>query len=392
MPDVQRGPQPGTEWSSSPSVANSAGEAGSTHTQFFAADGRAPQQDIPSPFPPQAASPLSSHDAPFPNPAQPGFPYPGESAHQESNANGPTHGFPPEWHPGYFNAYGAPSQGAYPAGYGPESRAPDEDKPVSSLHLALIGMILLIGFAIGVGRWWWIDQKLETASTKNPVIAKAPAPPAIDEPPASSIQSSIDRAYIPPALEPDSDTQTEDRGTDLTMDAGPVKTPSAPAASGAKLKSDPLPGSEQVDRPKTTDDSDKAKPASPPAEQSNGQQENKRAYAKENSSRKSTSVTKKERMKEIDRVRSQAYSETSKDRIGGRKSGSSGSSIGPQSERRNSYRAAKLAQHTVTSAQYARCERISHIIRREQCKWQLCNNKWGKGACPSFKHEKPSLF
>jgi hypothetical protein len=38
----------------------------------------------------------------------------------------------------------------------------------------------------------------------------------------------------------------------------------------------------------------------------------------------------------------------------------------------------------------ARCESASNFIFREQCKWQLCNGKWGKNGCPSYQTQASS--
>lgn len=38
----------------------------------------------------------------------------------------------------------------------------------------------------------------------------------------------------------------------------------------------------------------------------------------------------------------------------------------------------------------AKCERASNLFRREQCKWRVCGDRWGKNGCPSYP--KPSSF
>jgi hypothetical protein len=38
-------------------------------------------------------------------------------------------------------------------------------------------------------------------------------------------------------------------------------------------------------------------------------------------------------------------------------------------------------------AMLARCERASNFIRREQCKWEVCNGMWGKNGCPSYEKQ-----
>jgi hypothetical protein len=196
-------------------------------------------------------------------------------------------------------------------------------------------------------------------------------------------------------LDSDRDAKELDNGATFASAPAPVSEPKTPApaeikpATSAKTAGDTSPPQEPS---KASADTVEAPAASSPPEKSSAVQEKKRNSGRTASSQKLASTSKKERIKEIDRVRTQAFSETSKDRVGERKSTAPDSAIGPQSRGRSTLRTSKVAQSGVTSSQYARCERIDHIIRREKCKWDLCNNKWGKGACPSFKHERPFLF
>lgn len=50
-----------------------------------------------------------------------------------------------------------------------------------------------------------------------------------------------------------------------------------------------------------------------------------------------------------------------------------------------------LAQNSVLDSKsnlaqdrYAQCQELSNFLRREQCKWQACNGKWGQDGCPSY--------
>ncbi|MGV3741581.1 MAG: hypothetical protein ACO1NO_04655 [Burkholderiaceae bacterium] len=299
----------------------------------------------------------------------------------------------------HFAAHGGPGQPFHPDAYTHASGMPPEDDSVSPVHVALIVLILLAGLAIGIWRSWWVDEKLETVAAKNPVAAGAPSVAALDD--ASSLQSSIDRAYIPPALLPEehraAESSKKDNAAGLAIDPGPASKASASAAVPQTSLTPEVPpkSSEEASSKALTKQAgseNAPNPLDPSPEQADSKSDKKRKPAKAASSQKLTSSTKKERIKEIDRVRTQAFSETSKDRVGERKSRPPESSIGPQSQRRSSHRASKVAQTLVTKSQYARCERIDHIIRREKCKWELCNNQWGKGACPSFKHDRPFLF
>lgn len=50
---------------------------------------------------------------------------------------------------------------------------------------------------------------------------------------------------------------------------------------------------------------------------------------------------------------------------------------------RHSQSSAKLRAHTV-QGRLARCERLTNIFVREQCRWRLCSDSWGKNGCPSY--------
>ncbi|TCS39258.1 hypothetical protein EDC30_101213 [Paucimonas lemoignei] len=42
--------------------------------------------------------------------------------------------------------------------------------------------------------------------------------------------------------------------------------------------------------------------------------------------------------------------------------------------------------------QYARCESVKGLLRRERCKWDACSGKWGKQGCPAYQHNaRPEL-
>ena len=53
-----------------------------------------------------------------------------------------------------------------------------------------------------------------------------------------------------------------------------------------------------------------------------------------------------------------------------------------------------LAQNSVPSpikagsaqGSYAQCQELGNFFRREQCKWQVCNGKWGQDGCPAYSN------
>lgn len=108
-------------------------------------------------------------------------------------------------------------------------------------------------------------------------------------------------------------------------------------------------------------------------------------------SSKRTTVAKNAKDQEIERIRRQADDELKK----------KGSAPRRADEARNAPRVAERDQDTGRSAatlassnnykvMLAQCEAAPNIFRREQCKWQLCNGKWGKNGCPSYS--KPNNF
>jgi hypothetical protein len=341
---------------------------------------------------------LQTFAGPSDNTAPGGIPHPSHVDPQGIDSGWLARGMSPDPDADHFTAYGPLDPTANSAGYTPEAGLPHEESRLSALHVGLIAIILLAGFAIGMGRAWWIDEKLETASAKTPALAAAAAPSPVEEQ-TPSIQSSMDRAYIPPSLDYDRDAREVDNLAAPAVTPVPVGervTPPLAASttsdSSAKVNGESSPSEESEEPPMASTTTSKTQAASSHAEKPSATQGKKRKSARTGSSQKLASATKKERGREIDRVRTQAFSETSRDRAAQRKSGAPDATLGPQSQRRSPLRTSKVVQNSVTSSQYARCERIDHIIRREKCKWDLCNNKWGKGACPSFKHERPFLF
>lgn len=42
------------------------------------------------------------------------------------------------------------------------------------------------------------------------------------------------------------------------------------------------------------------------------------------------------------------------------------------------------SESTGAAGSYAQCQALGNFFRREQCKWQACNGKWGQDGCPSY--------
>ena len=45
------------------------------------------------------------------------------------------------------------------------------------------------------------------------------------------------------------------------------------------------------------------------------------------------------------------------------------------------------SKSTGTQNKYAQCQERGNFLQREQCKWQVCNGKWGQDGCPSYAND-----
>gem|GEM_PF-5226918 len=51
-------------------------------------------------------------------------------------------------------------------------------------------------------------------------------------------------------------------------------------------------------------------------------------------------------------------------------------------------RATRPPALSFTRQALARCEKADNLFRREQCKWRICEDKWGRDGCPSFERAR----
>lgn len=90
------------------------------------------------------------------------------------------------------------------------------------------------------------------------------------------------------------------------------------------------------------------------------------------------------RSDEIGRLKSQAYAESSRDRL--RRSPppartaprSTADIIKPVSA------TSSKTPASVTRIEFKRCEKIAGLLQREKCKWTVCGTRWENDGCPSF--------
>ena len=88
------------------------------------------------------------------------------------------------------------------------------------------------------------------------------------------------------------------------------------------------------------------------------------------------------REEETMRLKARAYSETQKDRLSKTPSSRSEASPRPSASKRSPRSAS-----TNLSQAVAECSNEVGLFFRERCKWRLCNGRWGKDGCPSYRHD-----
>lgn len=111
--------------------------------------------------------------------------------------------------------------------------------------------------------------------------------------------------------------------------------------------------------------------------------------------KQSPDVGKRDRGEEIDRLKTQAFSETKKDRIDRVTTPASPPGVtrqfSPLSVKQKTFRE-KGATYVATRDAYRKCQRYANFFRRERCKWDLCSGKWGQHGCPAYDHVDSSIF
>jgi hypothetical protein len=103
-------------------------------------------------------------------------------------------------------------------------------------------------------------------------------------------------------------------------------------------------------------------------------------------------AARKERDEEIGRLKTQAFSETRKDRLDRGKAAGKPSvratQFDPQSAKPASSKTKQLASTAGLHNQFMQCERNGNFFSRERCKWRVCGGKWGLDGCPSYRRDE----
>jgi hypothetical protein len=220
--------------------------------------------------------------------------------------------------------------------------------------------MVVAGLLLGMGSTWWATMRgiditaLAWPARSAPTVAQQ-SPPAV--PPLVAVAPAIERAALPPAA-------------NILPEPPQQAAPDTPAAAADTAKpaatlETPAPAEERQAR----DEAVKPSPRSTPTRQAK---------------KRSAPVAKQDRSEEIDRLRTQAFSETRKDRVG-RISGAKPGARMPIS----SIKSARLA--SATRRAFSECDNSANILRREQCRWKVCGGRWGRNGCPSYELRQASI-
>lgn len=307
-----------------------------------------------------------------------------------------------------------------------------EPRKRSTFRFMLMAGIFVIGAGAGlIGAWWLNEPSFMRTEASRETSAEAPVV-IVRTLPENRLSGKV-RGISPSELPYDGAAPPPDEQEAAPVPAEPVvakrqvqrvpplaetnlKPVAKPQASGASFgqnaKADgagdvvvadapsPVPGSAGTVEPASTINTDDARPSAgktaPEADITSPKPPLKAAgQAKEDDDRK-TAVTQKRappprsaKDREIERIRQQAEDELKKKSESGRlisRSRGNRSQSAKASRRRETVspsRTATVSERHVR-ATLARCERASNIFRREQCKWRICGDAWGKNGCPYY--------
>jgi hypothetical protein len=255
----------------------------------------------------------------------------------------------------------------------------------NALQTQLIGSVLLVSIALAFSAIWWIEggrtipAMAGIFSESAPIFSTGKAAGKA----SSSIQAS-NTAAVESRPENTEDTAVSQQAaaTATILQTEPATPNPAQAVSEQAVNTDQqtlgATTARSASRPMASKKNAKPEPIGLPK-------------------KRMVTARKKERVDEIGRLQTQAFSETKRDRL---ESGGTGAEKSPpdyrfdqQSMKRNSYDAKRADKHAGSLRNaFNECQRNANFIQREQCKWRVCSGKWGKNGCPSYKREDPTSY
>ena len=257
---------------------------------------------------------------------------------------------------------------------------------------ATMASVFIVGAGVGLAAAWWLHRPSPGTSLatmpSSPVRSIQPAPAGDARRPVairgiSPSELPYDGAPPPSASPPAASPAASDTlipatvgassGTSVTESAGAGNSGASPVGPEIGTPA-PQPAADADDAP---NDAKTAKQGSASVVSA--------APKRKNAARSD---------REIERIRRQADEELKKKTEHGRalNGGKTSAQQGARNDaggRRNAA-GVSMSRVSATRTMLARCDRASNFIRREFCRWRVCNGSWGRNGCPSYQHQAPA--
>lgn len=277
-------------------------------------------------------------------------------------------------------------------------------------RVVLMAAIFVVGTAVGLGASWWMRHSAAPAPVS---VAKIPRPasaaPAVK--PSSGNRTVAVRGISPSELPYDGAPppatveaqRTPDTAPAVPLhdvmpessrpESGPSSGDSAPESETVQeASSEPAPAqrdphdAEKVPGPASTAASANL-PAKATRHANAADRDTKAAQNKAAQKRRASAKIAKDR--EIERIKQQADEELQRKLEIGRAAEEARARKRLAGSLRNKGQAVTVSESRAVRVRkvLAKCERMTNLFRREQCKWRLCGNMWGKYGCPSYSRQ-----
>lgn len=269
------------------------------------------------------------------------------------------------------------------AGLSPESPVPPPGRHLMRI-LFMLG-IFAIGATVGLAGAWWLNR-----SEQQPAISGIDGPGILSSPSAQR-NGQGRRPGTVRGISPDElpyDGAAHPLAEDKQRAVEQPLTSSAPAPEAALAKTENVVDGESSiktpqSQPESTQGSDA--PPSEPIPNAAGKAGNSDIKTPP-VAQKRRPQTKSAKDREIERIKRQADEELKKKTEFGGDVSRPSLKGNRAAQRRNSANdgAWRQISSSAMRVMLARCEDAPNLFRREQCKWRLCGDRWGKNGCPSY--------
>ena len=255
---------------------------------------------------------------------------------------------------------------------------------------------LAAGLAFGLACAWWfgepdrMDFALAAVNDEAlKLLASLDRPRPRDSSGASQAQVT---ASSPPQVATTPEPQDRPDPVPVVVTPAPAPTPqNAPPSAASEDTSTAMaePAPQSVSRPPVASvDPSKKKAKSKSKTGEPGVRAEKRKppqVASAKSGKKtSPSATADKRDDDLDRLRSQAYSESSRDREQHLRP----KPATPPAPAAVTPISTNSAENRIShKKELAQCEKLDGLFFQERCKWRICQDQWGNNGCPSFPQQ-----